>query len=181
MRGNLRPGLTMPQVSSEPTVTPRDRVRDTLAGRCPEMEGSNPEALEITADVLAVLQAGLAGRASNLCGNRHPSYFREQLRGERPLTLEDLARLTAEAPTVLGPALDSLARLTGYRLVANDVPGPDSLAEALAQMQEIAGMFFAATIRALQGGLSKEDLEQLAAGVERKWAAFRVSLGRRVA
>lgn len=181
MRGNLRPGLTMPQVSSEPVVTPRDRIRDNLATRCAELEGSCPEALDVTADFLAELHGRIAGRASALCGNRNPVFFREQLLGIRALTSDDMGRLSIQAPTAMGPALDRLARPAGHRVVADDVPGPDSLAEALAQVQEIAGMFFAIATRALDGKLSKDDVEREAAGVERKWAAFRVSLGRRVA
>lgn len=175
MRSTMRPRPGIQQgLSEQGAATATDRVRDTLAVRCAGMEATAPEALDLAAEVLSELHTRLAGRASALAGNRASKYFREQLRGEHAITLEDLARLALEAPTALGPALDVLARPTGYRLIAREVTAvPDSVFEATAKMQETAGAFFAALTRALREGRASEDVKREAERCERGWAALR--------
>lgn len=124
-----------------PDVTPTaDRVRDTLAVRCGELEMGRPEVLDLVAEALAVLQARLAGRVASLAGNRSPKYMRETLRGEHPLTLEDLARLAIDVPTAVAPALGVLAERTGYQMVpVGVVSGPTSALAACTEMLESVG------------------------------------------
>ena len=175
MSSNLL-SLTAPgQGPQEDQVTPQDRLRDALAVRCTELEMTRPEVLDLTAEVLAELHSHLAGRASALAGNRPPKYFRETLRGEHALTLEDLTRLAIDAPTALGPALDLLARAAGHRIVIpHDVALPTSITEAHAALMEAAVEFHAALLR----GADREVTDPLAEKVERRWVALR-TLGRR--
>lgn len=173
MPRNLRPVEASSQGPAEDHVAPQDRLRDALALRCAEMEAAAPEALDLAAQVLAELHARLAGRASATAGTRAPKYRREQLRGEHPITLEDLAWLAQNAPTALGPALDLLAQPTGYRLIAREVANtPEDVHVALSQVMESAGTFFAAVTR----GHSSEAVKGAAEKCERHWAALRESL-----
>ena len=175
MTSNLRSRVAPGQGPQEDQVTPQDRLRDALAVRCTELEMTRPEVLDLTAEVLAGLHVGMAGRASALAGNRAPKYFREQLRGEHAITLEDLCRLTREAPTVVGPALDLLARAAGHRIVIpHDVVLPASITEAHAVLMEAAVEFHAALLR----GADREVTDPLAEKVERRWVALR-TLGRK--
>jgi len=175
MNSNLRRLTASEQGPQEDQVTPLDRFRDALAVRCTELESSAPEALDLAAEVLAELHANLAGRASATAGARAPKYRREQLRGEHPITLEDLAALALEAGTALGPALDLLARAAGHRIVIpHDVALPTSITEAHAALMEAAVDFHAALLR----GADREVTDPLAEKVERRWVALR-TLGRR--
>jgi len=175
MTSNLRPMGASGQGPQEDQVTPQDRLRDALAVRCSELEMTRPEVLDLAAEVLAELHVHLAGRASALSGNRSAKYFREALRGEHALTLEDLARLAVDAGTALGPALDLLARAAGHRIVIpHDVVLPTSVVEAHAALMESAVEFHAAVMR----GAGREVTDPLAEKVERRWVALR-TLGRR--
>lgn len=170
---NLRPVGEPCQGPSERGAA-TDRTRDALAVRCVEMEALAPEALDLAAEFIAELHIRLAGRASTTAGVRSPKYAREQGRGIHPYTDVDLAWLALNAPTALGPALDVLARPTGYRLIAREVTAvPDSVFEATAKMQETAGAFFAALTRALREGRASEDVKREAERCERGWAALR--------
>ena len=159
-----------------------DRLRDALAVRCQAIERERPEVLDLTMEVLGALHDHLSGRASSLAGNRAPKYFRECLRGEHALTLEDLARLAMDAPTALGPALDRLLRPTGYRVVVNDVPGPSSAPEAAAQLVEEINIVTVALLRALSDGRQSDRgegalLVRQLDGIERRVAALRQAIG----
>ncbi len=61
----------------------------------------SPAAIDLAAEAVAALHATVNGHAAELAGNRPAPVFREQLRGLRPLTAEDLARLAAQAPATL--------------------------------------------------------------------------------
>ena len=163
-----------------PTV---DRVRDALAERCVEMEREAPEALDLAAEVIAALHAHLAGRATGLAGTRSPKYRREQLRGEKCIAVEDLAWLALNAPTALASALGQLARPTGYRVVAEDVAGPDTVTEATAAMVESTSIVFAGVTRALEDGRIDQHeaavLDREAEKSERRLAALRKALDAR--
>lgn len=89
------PGLP-PQDPRERSADHRDRRRDALAFRSPDLELSAPQALDLEADVLQALGAPLAGVASLLAGARAPEHWRAALRGERHVWLVDLCRLATD-------------------------------------------------------------------------------------
>lgn len=175
MRGRIGLRSGSSQGPQDDAMAPRERFRDALAVRCQELEAARPEVLELVADVLCVGHARLSGRASALCGNRPAKYFREALRGEHAITLEDLCRLAIDAPTVVGPLLDVIAQPTGYRLVAREVAGPDSADEALARVHEAYGAYSAAVARRA----SEDETERAKDTCERAWAALQEARRRR--
>lgn len=170
MRSTVRPRPGNQQGPEDVTVAPaRERVRDALAVRCVELEATAPEVLDLVAEVLAELHARLAGRASSTSGARAAKYRREQLRGEHPITLEDLAALALEAGTALGPALARLAEAAGHRIVIpHDVVLPTSVIEAHAALIESEGAFHAAVLR----DADPELIDQLKEKIERRWVAL---------
>jgi len=164
-RPDIRPVTVSGQGSDETTVTPADRLRDALAIRCGELEANRPEVLDLVAETLEILRGHLAGRAASLAGNRSAKYFREALRGEHALTLEDLARLAIDAPLGVSAALAKLARRAGYQMVPDDVIGPDSALAALIDLVESGGRCLLGLQRALlkDGGrrIGDEDRQAL--------------------
>ena len=158
----------------EPT---KDRIRDAIAERSPRLDGIAPKAIDLAADVLAVLHQQLHGRAASLHGHRSAKARREQLRGEDALTIEDLAYLTLEAPRAIVLALDVLARRVGYRVVPVDPVAP-SFGEVLARQAESGGELLAAGMRANADGQVSPDeaqeLRELVAQHERTIAQMKV-------
>ncbi len=110
------PGLP-PQDPRERAADHRDRRRDALAFRSPELELSAPRALDAEADCLQAAGDVLAGVASLLSGARAPEHFRAALRGERHIWLVDLCRLATspqhEAREAARCVLAVLERLVG--------------------------------------------------------------------
>ncbi len=118
-RPELRPALARGQEPPEGDVAPNrlDRTRDELAVRCAEAELLDPESLDFAAELYVAIHEPLAGRATLLRGNRKPKYFREQLRGVHPLTVEDVARLLRTVPRDMQAFVRLLARAVGCGLV----------------------------------------------------------------
>ena len=71
-------------------------------------------AIAVAGEALDRLAEALAGRQEALAGDRAPSLFRRELRGEAVLGIEDMARLCVEAPRAAAAALGVLARSAGY-------------------------------------------------------------------
>lgn len=91
------------QGSSESSATPSmsEVCREAIVARCPDMERICPRGVDLAGEQAAALHGSVNGHAVELAGNRQPTYFREQLRGDRALTGEDIARLAVQAPADL--------------------------------------------------------------------------------
>ncbi len=108
----------------------------------------------------------LHGRATGHRGNRGAGYFRQQLRGEHPITLEDVSRLALEVPEALVPALGTLARALGRRL--EPLPLTDAgVGEAAAGLSEGAAPVVATALRALanDGVVDAEEADEIRAAL----------------
>jgi len=97
----------------------RAAFRDALGARCQALDSGDPGVLDLVAEVLVELHERLRGQCVKLSGQRTDKQFREQLRGERAMTLEDIARLALHAPEALAPGLSAIAEACGYTLVAD--------------------------------------------------------------
>jgi hypothetical protein len=143
-----------------------DRVRDALSLRASEMDELCPEALDLAAELVAALHEQLLGRATECRGNRGAGYFRQALRGEHPLTLEDIARLALEEPEALVPALSILAARIGRQLAP--APRMAPAAQAAADVASAAGEVSSGTLRALEDGvIDQAEAHALCPGVRR--------------
>jgi hypothetical protein len=134
-----------------------DLVRQAVAERSQELDELCPAAVDIEAEVVAALHGKLhgTGDATALRGNRGPGYFRQQLRGEHPVTVGDLARLALDAPDAVVAALSILARHLGYDLAALD-PTELTLGAAAAGVARSAGDLQAEVIEATADGVVDE-------------------------
>lgn len=111
--------------------------------------------------MLAILHGRIHGRATELCGRRSPKERREQLRGERPLTLSDVAQLAIQAPDDLVPLVAVLAARLGYQLVPMAAV-PIEPHDALAALIEQSGLVAAELSRALRDlRLDRAEAEHL--------------------
>lgn len=128
-----------------------DRTRDEIAVRAGELELTDPDALDLAAELYVAIHEQLAGRATELRGPRRPKYFREQLRGVHPLTLEDVARLALVVPAQLVPFVRRLATSVGCTLTPQRREVVN-LHEASARVAEMAGSTTAAVQRATADG-----------------------------
>lgn len=124
-----------------------DLIRPVIAARRDVLNTIRPEAIDVAAEVTSILHAQLHGRATCLHGDRGENYRRQQLRGEHPITVEDLGLLVLEAPGAVALALAPLAARAGYELVPSSVVVPD-LGEATAAVAEMAGSVVAQVTRA---------------------------------
>ena len=151
-RPNVAPFAQTPQGSAGPASAHQvdlDTIRDHVAERCPGLDLMLPAAIDLEARMLAPLHGRIHGRATELCGRRSPKERREQLRGERPLTLSDLAQLAIQAPEDLVSLVAVLASQLGYQL-APMAAVPLEPHEALAGLIEQSGMVAAELSRALR-------------------------------
>jgi len=164
-RPNLRPFPLDPQGSSGESPAHEvnvDTIRDHVATRSPGLDLMLPAACDLEAAALAALHERIHGRATELCGRRSPKERREQLRGERPLTLSDVAQLTIQAPDDVVPLVAVLASRLGYQLVpmAANPPEPH---DALAGLIELSSAVAAELSRALRDlRLDRAEAEHLA-------------------
>lgn len=169
-RPELRPAVGRPQEPPEGDAAPGrlDRTRDELAIRCPELELLDPEALDLGAELYVAIHEPLAGRATLLRGNRRAKYFREQLRGVHPLTVEDLARLLRAVPRDMLPFVRLLARAVGCTLVPLAGRGEAAeIHEAGARAAETHGRAVGAVMRAAADGvIDGGELEDIDAEIE---------------
>lgn len=124
-----------------------DLIRPVIAARREVLNTIRPEAIDLAAEFTAILHAQLHGRATCLHGDRGENYRRQQLRGEHPITVEDLGLLLLEAPGAVALALAPLAARAGYDLVPAAPVVPD-LEEATAAVAEMAGSVVAHVTRA---------------------------------
>lgn len=134
-----------------PTPERIDRTRDEIAVRAGDLELTHPDALDLAAELYVEVHAQLCGRATELRGPRRPKYFREQLRGVHPLTVEDLARLALAVPEAMVPFVRRLARELGCTLTPSR-RAVVTLHEASARVAETAGRTTAAVQRATADG-----------------------------
>lgn len=167
MTGNLRPVPPPDQEASSPQADHAERIRDACSARHVRLDEARPEALDLAADVLVVLHAALHGRAAATSGDRGARYFRGQLRGEHPLTLEDLARLCLDVPLAAGSALGVLAHAAGYRLEPSS--GIDRGAvEAVTGIVGTSADVVSTAVRALEDGrIDRSEAQQLQVELER--------------
>jgi hypothetical protein len=97
-----------------------DRAEDRILDRCRELHDFRSEVPTLSARCVVALHDPLIGSATATSGQRSPGYRRQQLRGEHPITLEDLAQLatepTRECHTALAAVLRILADEIGYDL-----------------------------------------------------------------
>jgi len=145
-----------------------DRVRDAMGLRAQELEALNPEALDLAAQVVAALHDGLHGEATAHRGNRGANYFRQQLRGEHPISIEDLSRLALEAPVAVLGALTVLARELRYDLQPVAPTPSNNLHQELATFSRSAGSTAGGLADALADGRTtpeeaRRELERLRA------------------
>jgi hypothetical protein len=161
--------------------TTRDRIRDNLAERSQEMEALCPEALDLVAERLHLLQTALRGRASLLSGTRPGKYRREQLRGIHPFTIEDECHLAVVEPAALVGELRLLARVAGYELVPAQAR-TTSLQEATARVSESSGDLVATVTRAAADGRVDDEeeraIDERILEAERNLAALRAAKAR---
>lgn len=144
----------------DPLPLPADRIRDRLAVRSSWLEGHHPEALDLEAELLALLANELAGVASLLGDTPTAEHTREALRGQRHAHLALLCRLASSGRPEAGRALDAiLARLAearGYRLEPV-APAAVTVGEALAQHAVAGGEITATVTRAVADGQVTDD------------------------
>lgn len=99
-----------------------DVCRENIVARNADLERICPDAVDLVADATAALHDSINGRAADLAGDRAPRYFRDQLRGSRALTADDLGRLAVQAPADLcawlSPILVAVAHGAPYELTA---------------------------------------------------------------
>lgn len=130
-----------PQGLREHDATPSqvDSTREAIIERVPELERlrpHGPRAVELAAEATAALHDAINGHAVEYCGNREPKYFREMLRGERPITWEDTGRLAIETPARLAEGLKPF-------LLAIAEGAPQALVAILADVAPVAGFHLA--------------------------------------
>jgi hypothetical protein len=155
-------GANLPQPASpshDPQTEHADQVsaiRDHIAQRAQRFEVRYPRAADLTAQVIAALRAPLAGVASLLAGAKCEEHFREMLRGERALPLDDLCRLavdpTREARAAVIAALDVLERAVG-RVAVPLAPPTAGLVDAAIEASEAGQEAHAEATRAIADGI----------------------------
>lgn len=132
-------------------------IRENLAARRTELEGLDPLAMDLSAEVLAALHEGCHGRAAELRGTHSPEYRRRQLLGRDGLPVEGLAYLALHAPEAVVEALQVLARVLGYRMEWQEPDSSRSLTEEFATLCERSGTLASAVALALGDGVVTAD------------------------
>jgi hypothetical protein len=131
-------------------------IRDHIAQRAQRFEVRYPRAADLTAEVVAALREQLSGVASLLCGAKAEEHWREMLRGERALPLDDFCRLatdpTREARAAVLAALDVLEHAVGRAAVPISKPH-SSLVESAIRASEAGQAAHAEATRALADGV----------------------------
>ena len=134
-----------PQLPLSPSA---EVIREHLELRHQELAALEPRALDLAASILAVLHAGIRGRAAELRGTKSPEYRRQQLMGRSALSVEGLCYLALHAPEDVVAALGVLLGRLGYR-VEPGAAGQGSLASEGADVATSAGSLSAEVMRVL--------------------------------
>ncbi|MGD1146945.1 MAG: hypothetical protein ABR961_03210 [Thermoanaerobaculaceae bacterium] len=127
-------------------------IRERLAMERQRLDALAPEVLDLAAEVLQALHAGLCGQMSALRGDRTERYRRGQLIGENSLPIEDFVFLLAQGGERAVGALDLLAAALGFDLVPEDQPS-ETVTEANADLMRDLGEFEARLGQALASGV----------------------------
>lgn len=145
--------------------TETDQIRDAIASRAQRLEARFPKAVDLTARLLAVLRGPLIGVASALAGTHAAEHWREALRGERSMKVDDLCRLFVsdrpEAGRAADAALDVLAEVRGKAPVPRR-PRWLEPQEVAAQCAVVSAHAVAAIVRALQNDGKVDVMEAIA-------------------
>lgn len=183
MPSNVRPTLTSDPV---PSPTTADRIRDAVSARCGRVEALDRghAALDLAALAIDALHANLNGQATCWRGPHSSEYWRQALRGEHPICIEDLARLAVdparEAHQALHDALAVLAGAIGYELVPQQ-GGLLTATEATVAMVDAGRAVETAVLRAQanDGRIDQAEADQIAAlvpAVERSLVQLKAGL-----
>lgn len=137
-------------------------VRDRLAMERQRLDAIAPDALDVSASVLAVLHEELRGELAGLAADRTPRYRRGQLLGEHGLPLEDLAYLALRRPRQVARALRFLVE------PSEGLSSGAGVAAAGAGLAEAGGVFCSNLFRALEDGrLTLAEIAQLERDLDR--------------
>jgi len=147
-----------------------DPVRDSLAEHHQHLDRLCPAALDVAAQAHAALHQHLTGIASQLCGARSPDHFRQALRGERNLSIVDLAFLAvqpmSEPRAAVAAMLAVLAHEVGCRVTPTGQGAP-ILGSACALLIETFGVSLGAVERAREDGrIDETERPQVIAALE---------------
>lgn len=145
--------------------TDTDRVRDAIADRAQRLEARFPRAVDLAARFIVALRRPLVGVASVVAGTHAPEHWREALRGERSMKLEDVCRLAVserpEALRAFDAGLEILAETRGKALVPRR-PRWLEPQEVAAQCAVVSAHAVAAIVRALQNDGKVDAMEAIA-------------------
>lgn len=143
----------------------QETVRDAIASRAQRLEVSFPRAVDLTARFLVALRGPLMGVASLVSGTHTPVHWREALRGERSMKVEDVCRLAVserpEALRAVDTALEVLAEARGWALTPR-LPRWLQPQEVAAQCAVVSAHAVAAIVRALQNDGKVDAMEAIA-------------------
>lgn len=106
-------------------------------------------------DLIGVLHGELHGVAAALSGQRSPNYFRQQLRGEHPITLADLAGLATHPAREARDAVRAFAMALLDRIRPHD--GVEALEDAAAAFTREAADVPAVVLSAIRDGRLTHD------------------------
>jgi hypothetical protein len=126
-----------------------------------------PDVLDLVAEILRALHAGLCGHISALRADRTERYRRGQLIGENSLPLEDFIFLLVEGGEQAAPALEVLVGALGYTVAPVNGAAED-LHHENADFLRAAGEFEARMSETLSDGhLTPEEREDLLRALHR--------------
>lgn len=150
-RPQLRPATTQEQA---PSVVLSAPIRDRLAFERQRLDALDPDALDLTAEILASLHADLTGQVAALAGDRSERYRRAQLVGAAGLPLEDIVYLWRRRPEVVARALAPLAEVPLVKAVP--------LSQLGGELATDTATFTRDLLTALEGGrITKAEAEKL--------------------
>jgi hypothetical protein len=151
-----------PAVPSAPWPVEQRRCR--LARRRLALAQHTPEAIDLTAAVLAgIHEAGYRKGAALRC-DRGARYRRMQLAGEKALPLEDLVAIALQGPDGAAAVIAGLGALVdrlGHALIPNQI-GAGEARQLRAAMQGVFGAAFDAWLRERRRPRRRVDLASAA-------------------
>lgn len=132
-----------------------EAIRINLAERRNRLASLSADAITLAAQCLDGMHGVAFGRIKSLRGADSPEYRSHQLIGRDALPLEDVCYLAIEAPEVVVPALQALARVVGYRLEPEETD-VGSVGREAADVAEVMGKLQATITRAIEAGITAD-------------------------
>ena len=137
-----------------PEATSAAPIRDRLAFERQRLDALDPDALDLTAEILASLHNSLRGEVTALAGDRTGRYRRAQLLGASSLPLEDIVYLWRQQPEAVAIALAPLVEVPFATKIPLSRIGGDLAADTATFTRDL--------LAALEGGrITRAEAEQL--------------------